>query len=62
MQAFDGRMAEVESALTRLVTMRRELHGLFGGFDDAYKRPLKSQTTKTIGDLDKVRDHLAYVR
>lgn len=61
MQAFDGRMAEVESALTRLVTMRTELHRLFTAFDDAYKRSLKSQTTKTIGDLDKVRDHLAYV-
>lgn len=61
MQAFDGRMAEVESALARLVTMRTELHRLFTAFDDAYKRSLKSQTTKTIGDLDKVRDHLAYV-
>ena len=61
MQAFDGRMAEVESALTRLVTMRTEQHRLFTAFDDAYKRSLKSQTTKTIGDLDKVRDHLAYV-
>ena len=61
MQAFDSRMAEVESALARLVTMRTELHRLFTAFDDAYKRSLKSQTTKTIGDLDKVRDHLAYV-
>ena len=61
MQAFDGRMAEVESALARLVTMRTEQHRLFTAFDDAYKRSLKSQTTKTIGDLDKVRDHLAYV-
>ena len=61
MQAFDSRMAEVESALTRLATMRQELHRLFTAFDDAYKRSLKSQSTKTIGDLDKVRDHLAYV-
>ena len=61
MQAFDGRMAEVESALERLVTMRTEQHRLFTAFDDAYKRSLKSQSTKTIGDLDKVRDHLAYV-
>ena len=61
MQAFDSRMAEVESALTRLVTMRTEQHRLFTAFDDAYKRSLKSQSTKTIGDLDKVRDHLAYV-
>ena len=61
MQAFDSRMAEVESALTRLATMRQELHRLFLAFDEAYKRSLKSQTTKTIGDLDKVRDHLAYV-
>ena len=61
MQAFDGRMAEVESALARLVTMRTELHRLFVAFDEAYKRSLKSQSTKTIGDLDKVRDHLAYV-
>ena len=61
MQAFDSRMAEVESALTRLATMRQELHRLFTAFDEAYKRSLKSQTTKTIGDLDKVRDHLAYV-
>ena len=61
MQAFDSRMAEVESALTRLVTMRTEQHRLFTAFDEAYKRSLKSQSTKTIGDLDKVRDHLAYV-
>ena len=61
MQAFDSRMAEVESALTRLATMRQELHRLFVAFDDAYKRSLKSHSTKTIGDLDKVRDHLAYV-
>ena len=61
MQAFDSRMAEVESALTRLATMRQELHRLFTAFDEAYKRSLKSQTTKTIGDLDQVRDHLAYV-
>ena len=61
MQAFDSRMAEVESALARLVTMRTEQHRLFTAFDDAYKRSLKSQSTKTIGDLDKVRDHLAYV-
>lgn len=61
MQAFDSRMVEVESALERLNTMRTELHRLFLAFDDAYKRSLKSQSTKTIGDLDKVRDHLAYV-
>ena len=61
MQAFDSRMAEVESALARLATMRQELHRLFVAFDEAYKRSLKSQSTKTIGDLDKVRDHLAYV-
>ena len=36
MQAFDGRMAEVESALARLVTMRTEQHRLFTAFDDAY--------------------------
>ena len=29
MQAIDSRMAEVESALTRLATMRQELHRLF---------------------------------
>ena len=61
MQAFDSRMAEVESVLERLQTMRQELHRLFLAFDEAYKRSLKSQSTKTIGDLDKVRDHLAYV-
>ena len=61
MQAFNSRMAEVESALERLQTMRTELHRLFTAFDDAYKQSLKSQSTKTIGDLDKVRDHLAYV-
>ena len=38
MQAFDGRMAEVESALARLVTMRTEQHRLFTAFDTAYKR------------------------
>ena len=41
--------------------MRTELYRLFLAFDDAYKRSLKSHSTKTIGDLDKVRDHLAYV-
>ena len=61
MQAFDSRMVEVESALERLNTMRTEQHRLFLVFDDAYKRSRKSHSTKTIGDLDKVRDHLAYV-
>lgn len=61
MQAFDSRMAEVESSLTRLTTMRQELHRLFTAFDEAYKRSLKNQSTKTIGDLDKIRDQLGYV-
>ena len=61
MQAFDSRIGAVSSSLARLGTMREEQHQLFGAFDEAYKRSLKSQTTKVIGDLDKVRDHLAYV-
>ena len=35
MQSFDGRMAEVESELTRLNTMRQEEHRLFLAFDTA---------------------------
>lgn len=61
MQAFDSRIGAVNSSLARLGTMREEQHQLFGQFDEAYKRSLKSQTTKVIGDLDKVRDHTAYV-
>lgn len=61
MQAFDSRIGAVNSSLARLGTMREEQHQLFGAFDEAYKRSLKSQSTKVIADLDKVRDHLAYV-
>lgn len=61
MQAFDTRIGAVNTSLARLVTMREEQHQLFGLFDEAYKRSLKSQTTKTISDLDKVRDQAAYV-
>lgn len=61
MQAFDSRIGAVESTLTRLNEMRAEQHRLFLAFDEAYKQTLKSQATKTIGDLDKVRDRLAYV-
>ena len=61
MQAFDSRMAEVETALARLVTMHTEQHRLFTAFDDAYKRSLKSQLTEEIARLDTERDHCAAV-
>ena len=61
LQAFDGRVGAVQTSLQRFITMRTELHRLFLVFDEAYKRSLKSQSTKTIADLDKIRDHLAYV-
>ena len=47
-QSFDARMAEVESALERLNTMRQEQHRLFLAFDTAYKNSLKSQLSDTI--------------
>lgn len=41
--------------------MRAEEHRLFQVFDEAYKHSLKSQSTKTISDLDKMRDKIAFV-
>ena len=61
MQSFDGRMAEVESELTRLNTMRQEQHRLFLAFDTAYKNSLKNQLSDTIKKKDDERDHIAYV-
>ena len=60
-QSFDGRMAEVESALERLNAMRTEQHRLFTAFDTAYKNSLKNQTTDTIKKKDEERDHVGYV-
>jgi len=60
-QSFDGRMAEVESALERLNAMRTEQHRLFTAFDEAYKNSLKSQLSDTIKKKDDERDHIAYV-
>ena len=61
MQAFDNRMAEVESALARLATMRQELHRLFLAFDTAYKQSLKNQLSDTIKDKDEERDKIGTV-
>ena len=61
MQSFDGRMAEVESELPRLNTMRQEQHRLFLAFDTAYKNSLKSQLSDTIKKKDEERDNIAYV-
>ena len=61
MQSFDGRMAEVESELPRLNTMRQEQHRLFLAFDTAYKNSLKNQLSDTIKKKDDERDHIAYV-
>ena len=60
-QSFDARMAEVESELPRLSTMRQEQHRLFVAFDTAYKQSLKSQTTDTIKKKDEERDNIAFV-
>lgn len=60
-QSFDGRIAEVESELPRLSTMRQEQHRLFVAFDTAYKQSLKSQTTDTIKKKDEERDNIAFV-
>ena len=61
MQAFDTRIGAVSCTLARFLEMRAEAHRLFLVFDEAYKQSLKSQSTKTIGDLDKVRDKIAFV-
>ena len=61
MQAFDTRIGAVSTSLARFLEMRAEAHRLFLVFDEAYKQSLKSQSTKTIGDLDKVRDKIAFV-
>ena len=61
MQAFDNRMAEVESLLERLQTMRQELHRLFLAFDAAYKQSLKNQLSDTIKDKDDERDKIGTV-
>ena len=61
MQAFDTRIGGVSTTLARFLEMRAEQHRLFLVFDEAYKQSLKSQSTKTIGDLDKVRDKIAFV-
>ena len=60
-QAFDTRIGAVSTTLARFLEMRAEQHRLFLVFDEAYKQSLKSQSTKTIGDLDKVRDKIAFV-
>ena len=60
-QSFDARMAEVESTLERLNTMRTEEHRLFTAFDTAYKNSLKNQTTDTIKKKDEERDNIAFV-
>lgn len=59
--AFVQRINNVQTSLTRLIQMRQELNSLWQAFDNAYKRSLKSMSTKTIGDLDKVRDNYAWV-
>ena len=61
MQSFDTRISAVSCSLARFLEMRTELHRLFLVFDEAYRRSLKSQSTKTIGDLDKIRDKIAFV-
>ena len=61
MQSFDARLAAVNTSLARFLEMRAEEHRLFLVFDEAYRRSLKSQSTKTIGDLDKIRDKIGFV-
>lgn len=61
MQSFDARLAAVSCELARFLEMRAEEHRLFQVFDEAYKHSLKSQSTKTISDLDKMRDKIAFV-
>lgn len=60
-QAFVDRIGAIDTQIERLITMRNELNSRFQAFDTAYKLSIKSQHTKTIADLDAVRDHLAYV-
>ena len=60
-QSFDARMAEVESELPRLNTMRTEQHRLFLAFDTAYKNSLKNQLSDTIKKKDEERDNIAFV-
>ena len=61
MQSFDARLAAVSCELARFLEMRAEEPRLFQVFDEAYKHSLKSQSTKTISDLDKMRDKIAFV-
>lgn len=58
--AFVQRINNVQTSLARLIQMRQELNTLWQAFDDAYKRSLKSMSTKTITDLDKLRDSYAW--
>ena len=60
-QSFDARMAEVESELPRLNTMRQEEHRLFLAFDTAYKNSQKNQLSDTIKKKDDERDNIAFV-
>lgn len=60
-QAFVDRIGAIDTQIERLITMRNELNSRFQAFDTAYKLSIKSQHTKTIADLDAVRDHLAFV-
>lgn len=61
MDAFVKRIGAVETSLARLIQMRQEVNGLWQNFDDAYTRSLKSMSTKTVADLDKLRDSYAWV-
>ena len=56
-KAFIGRTAELQLSQERYPIMRAELLRLWGIFDDAYKRTLKSQLTNSVEKLDEQRDH-----
>jgi len=61
MDSFVKRIGNVETSLPRLIQMRQEVNALWQAFDDAYTRSLKSMSTKTVSDLDKLRDNYVWV-
>ena len=61
MSCFVDRTGSIITQLERFQSMKGVLNTLWGTFDDAYKWSQKSHLTKSIADLDVLRDKYAYV-
>ena len=61
MSCFVDRSGSIITQLERFQSMNGVLNTLWGTFDDAYKWSQKSHLTKSIADLDVLRDKYAYV-